>query len=72
MSEPTHDEIERRAYERWEQAGRPQGWDKEFYRLAERELRNQRCSDAAWKRSSEENQDGPKPDLQKWQYTKTH
>jgi hypothetical protein len=40
--EPTQDEIERRAYERWEQAGRPHGWDKEFYRMAERELRHQK------------------------------
>jgi hypothetical protein len=39
--EPTQDEIERRAYQRWEEAGRPHGWDKEFYRMAERELRQQ-------------------------------
>jgi hypothetical protein len=42
MGEPTHEQIERRAYERWEQAGRPHGWDKEFYRMAERELRHQK------------------------------
>jgi len=41
MGEPTKEQIERRAYELWEQAGKPNGWDKELYRMAERELRNQ-------------------------------
>jgi hypothetical protein len=36
--------FERRAYEQWERAGRPSGWDKEFYRLAEEELRHQKLS----------------------------
>jgi hypothetical protein len=40
-AEPTHEQIERRAYERWERAGRPDGWDKEFYRMAGLELRHQ-------------------------------
>jgi hypothetical protein len=43
-AEPTQGEIERRAYERWERAGRPDGWDKEFYRMAELELRTERLS----------------------------
>ena len=32
------DEIARRAYEIWEQAGKPDGRDQEFYHQAEREL----------------------------------
>lgn len=40
MSEPTEQEISRRAYELWERAGCPEGRDKEFYHQAERELRN--------------------------------
>ena len=31
-------EIVRRAYELWEQAGKPEGRDQEFYHQAEREL----------------------------------
>jgi hypothetical protein len=42
MGEPTHEQIERRSYERREKAGKPHGWDKEFYRTAERELRHQK------------------------------
>ena len=30
-----------RAYQLWEQAGKPEGRDKEFYHLAEQELRNE-------------------------------
>jgi hypothetical protein len=30
MEESTHEQIELRAYERWEKAGKPHGWDKEF------------------------------------------
>lgn len=40
MPEPTEQEITRHAYELWEQAGKPEGRDQEFYREAERELRN--------------------------------
>jgi len=40
MPEPTEDEIKRRAYELWEQAGSPKGRDEDFYHLAEQELRN--------------------------------
>jgi hypothetical protein len=35
---PTKRDIERRAYEIWQSAGMPEGRDKEFYYLAEREL----------------------------------
>jgi hypothetical protein len=35
---PSHDEIQRRALELWEQRGRPEGHDAEFWRHAEREL----------------------------------
>jgi hypothetical protein len=39
MSKPTREQIERRAYELWQQAGFPNGRDKEFEHQAERELR---------------------------------
>jgi len=35
---PTHDEVAVRAYYIWEQEGKPQGRDKEIWRLAEQEL----------------------------------
>jgi len=38
MSKPTFADIERRAYELWESAGKPEGMDEEFYYLAQREL----------------------------------
>jgi hypothetical protein len=44
MSKPTREQIDRRAYELWQQAGFPNGRDKEFEHQAERELRNQECS----------------------------
>jgi hypothetical protein len=40
MTEPTEEEIKRRAYELWEQAGKPEGRAEEFYSLAEQELLN--------------------------------
>ena len=38
MQRPAEMDIVRRAYELWEQAGKPEGRDEEFYRQAEREL----------------------------------
>ena len=38
MAKPRGIEIVRRAYELWEQAGKPDGKDQEFYHQAEREL----------------------------------
>lgn len=38
MAKPRGIEIVRRAYELWEQAGKPDGRDQEFYLQAEREL----------------------------------
>jgi hypothetical protein len=38
MARPAGIEIVRRAYELWEQAGKPEGRDQEFYHQAEREL----------------------------------
>jgi hypothetical protein len=38
MRRPLGIEIVRRAYELWEQAGKPDGRDQEFYHQAEREL----------------------------------
>jgi hypothetical protein len=36
--EPTKEQVTRRAYQLWEQAGKPEGRDEEFYHQAEREL----------------------------------
>jgi len=40
MQRPAEMDIIRRAYELWEQAGKPDGRDQEFYHQAERELQN--------------------------------
>ena len=41
MDRPTEKQITCRAYELWEQAGKPEGRDQEFYHLAEQEFRNE-------------------------------
>jgi hypothetical protein len=41
MTEPTEQEIKKRAYEIWERNGKPEGKEDEFWRLAEQELRNE-------------------------------
>jgi len=41
MENPTKEQIDRRAYELWEQAGKAAGKDQEFYHQAERELQNE-------------------------------
>lgn len=38
MDMPTIDQIRKRAFELWEQAGKPEGRDEEFWRQAERDL----------------------------------
>jgi hypothetical protein len=38
MAKPTQEEVIHRAYELWEQAGKPEGRDQEFYHQAEQEL----------------------------------
>jgi hypothetical protein len=38
MEKPTKEQIIHRAYQLWEQAGKPEGRDEEFYYQAEREL----------------------------------
>ena len=40
MEHPKKIDIVRRAYELWEQAGKPDGRDDDFYHQAEQELRN--------------------------------
>jgi len=40
MEQPTKEQIIHRAYQLWEQAGKPEGRDDEFYHLAEQELLN--------------------------------
>ncbi|WP_128943861.1 DUF2934 domain-containing protein [Bradyrhizobium zhanjiangense] len=44
MAEPNEDEIRTYAHQLWEKAGRPEGRDKEFWELAQQELRNQNKS----------------------------
>lgn len=41
LSEPTEQEIRDRAHRLWEQAGKPEGREDEFWRAAEQELRNE-------------------------------
>jgi hypothetical protein len=41
MAKPSEEEIRKRAHELWEQAGKPEGREDEFWHLAEQELRNQ-------------------------------
>lgn len=41
LSEPTEQEIRERAHRLWEQAGRPEGREEEFWQAAEQELRNE-------------------------------
>jgi hypothetical protein len=41
MARPTDDEIRVRAHQLWEQAGKPDGRDEEFWHQAERELQTQ-------------------------------
>jgi DUF2934 family protein len=38
MENPTREQVIDRAYESWEQAGKPEGRDQEFYDQAERQL----------------------------------
>jgi hypothetical protein len=38
MAKPTREQVIHRAYELWEQAGKPEGRDQEFYYHAERQL----------------------------------
>ena len=40
VAEPSKLDIDVRAYQRWEKAGRPEGREAEFWHLAEPELRN--------------------------------
>jgi hypothetical protein len=44
MQEPKGIQIVRRAYQLWENAGKPEGRDQEFYHEAERQLKNEEDS----------------------------
>jgi hypothetical protein len=64
----TQDRIRRRAYELWEQHGRSEGHEAEFWHQAERELKGEASSsdtskgvsaNAAWARSGS-GSDGPR------------
>ena len=41
MPEPSKEEIEALAYRLWQQAGMPAGREREFWNLAEQQLRNE-------------------------------
>jgi hypothetical protein len=41
MENPTEKDVIHRAYQLWEEAGKPEGRDEEFYHQAEQELRNE-------------------------------
>ena len=45
MTEPRDEQILNRAYKIWEQHGRPEGREDEFWHLAQQELRNE---DKSW------------------------
>jgi hypothetical protein len=38
MAQPTEEQIRKRAFELWEQAGKPEGREDEFWNQAQREL----------------------------------
>jgi len=39
MANPAQKDVERRAYQLWQEAGQPEGRDQDFYLEAERQLR---------------------------------
>ena len=41
MAQPSEEEIRKRAHQLWEQNGKPEGREDEFWHLAEQELRNE-------------------------------
>jgi hypothetical protein len=45
MTTPTQEQIIHRAYELWEQAGKPDSRDEEFYHQAEKDLSQGTTSD---------------------------
>jgi hypothetical protein len=45
MSKPTEEQIKIRAHELWEQAGKPEGREDEFWHQAEKELAQGKTSD---------------------------
>ena len=45
MPDPTEQEIRECAHRLWEQAGKPEGREHEFWQAAEQELRNEDKSD---------------------------
>jgi hypothetical protein len=46
MENPTTEQIIHRAYQLWEQAGKPEGRDEEFYHEAEKELKGAQAAPA--------------------------
>jgi hypothetical protein len=46
MENPTKEQIIHRAYQLWEQAGKPEGRDQEFYHQAEKELKRAQAAPA--------------------------
>ena len=47
MPDPTDDQIRTRAHQLWEQAGKPQGREDEFWHQAEKELQEEKLREVA-------------------------
>jgi hypothetical protein len=45
MAQPTEEQIRKRAFELWEQAGKPEGREDEFWDQAQRELQGEERGD---------------------------
>ena len=41
MAQPTEEQIRKRAFEMWEQAGKPEGREDEFWKQAQKELQGE-------------------------------
>jgi hypothetical protein len=47
MPDPTDDQIRTRAHQLWEQAGKPEGREDEFWHQAEKELQEEKLREVA-------------------------
>ena len=47
MPDPTDDQIRTRAHQLWEQAGKPEGREDEFWHHAEKELQEEKLREVA-------------------------
>jgi hypothetical protein len=58
----TYAAIEKRAYELWDERGRPQGYESEFWAEAERALRLEASPEGTSEESGREERDSPRSD----------